>query len=83
MDRTFLTARITAAKAQIVAYEDAITTLTAGGTLQYSLDTGQSRQSVTRNDVVRLNRQLDALYNRLATLEARLYGLALTARPGY
>jgi len=83
MDRTFIQERIAAVKAEIVAYETAITALTTAGITQYSIDTGQTRQTVTRLDVVRLNSQLDSLYNRLATLEARLYGSSITARPGW
>ena len=83
MDRDFALERITAVKNQIVAYEAAITALTTAGISQYTIDTGQSRQVVTRIDVVRLNTQLDGLYNRLATLEARVYGSSITARPAW
>lgn len=84
MDRAFIKERITATKALIVAYEDAVTALgTQGGVVSYTLDTGQSRQTVTRADISSLNRMLDTLYNRLATFEARLYGASLTARPAW
>lgn len=84
MDRDFIVSRITATKAIITAYEDAITALgTNGGVQSYTLDTGQSRQTVTRADLSSLNNMLDSLYNRLATLEARLYGSAITARPAF
>lgn len=84
MDRAFIKERITATKALIVAYEDAVTALgTQGGVVSYTLDTGQSRQTVTRADISSLNRMLDTLYNRLATFEARLHGAALTARPAW
>lgn len=82
MDREFLAARIVATKALIVAYEDAVAALaTANGVQSYTLDTGQSKQTVTRADIMSLNTTLDSLYNRLATMEARLNGAALTARP--
>ncbi len=84
MDRTFLTERIEATKALIVEYENALTALSASGGVQsYSFDTGQSRQSVTRADIPALSRMLDSLYNRLATLEARLRGGTLIARPDW
>lgn len=84
MDRAFTKERITATKALIVAYEDAVTALgTQGGVVSYTLDTGQSRQTVTRADISSLNRMLDGLYNRLATLEARLNGASITARPAW
>ena len=84
MDRAFILDRITAVKAQIVAYEDAVTALGVNGAVQsYTLDTGQSRQTVTTADLSALQKILDSLYNRLATLEARLYGAASQGRPGW
>lgn len=74
MDTEFLQQRIDATKLAIVAYEDAILQLTTGTVLTYSLDTGQTTQSVTKIDVVRLQAQLDAMYNRLTMLGARLTG---------
>lgn len=82
MDTTFLQARITATQAQIEAYETAITTVSSG-TKSYTLDTGQNRVVVTRQDLSELKTTLDALYNRLAILEARLYGAAGYAQPGW
>lgn len=82
MDREFLAARIVVTKALIVAYEDAVLALSvANGVQSYTIDTGQSKQTVTRTDLSQLNAMLDSLYNRLATLEARLNGAALTVRP--
>jgi hypothetical protein len=84
MDRAFTLERITATKAMIVEYENAVTALgTQGGVQSYTLDTGQSRQTVTRADIPALNGMLDSLYNRLATLEARVYGGTVTARPAW
>lgn len=75
MDAAFLQERITATKAQIVAYENAVLALgTAGGVQSYTIDTGQTRQTVTRADLPQLNKMIDSLMNRLATLEARLNG---------
>lgn len=84
MDRAFIQERIVVTKALIVVYEEAVTALgVQGGVLSYTLDTGQSRQTVTRTDIPNLNRMLDSLYNRLATLQARLTGGAVTARPAW
>jgi hypothetical protein len=81
---TFLQERIAATKALIVVYEDALTALVTNGTQRYVLDTGQSRQDVTKIDVPKLNAQLDGLYNRLATQEARLDGRGVvTVRPAW
>lgn len=73
MDREFLEARITATKAAIIALETAIDTLAAGAQ-SFTLDTGQTREVVTKAQLGELNRTLDATYNRLAVLEQRLNG---------
>lgn len=85
MDSAFIQDRITATKALIVAYEDAVTVLgTDGGTQAYTIDTGQTRTTVTRADIPKLNDMIDGLYNRLTTLEARLNGTGtLIGRPGW
>ena len=83
MDRAFIQDRITATKAQIVAYENAATAL-AAGVQSYTLDTGQSRQTVTKLDISALQKTIDSLYNRCATLEARLNGSGtVTTRPAW
>lgn len=83
MDSEFLQQRIEATKALIVAYEDAVTALTTGGVQSYTLDTGQSRQTVTRLEIATLQRNIDSLYNRLVTLQARLNGGAVSVRPAW
>lgn len=84
MNAAFIQARITATQNQIVAYEAAIDALVSGGVQQYSIDTGQTRQSATRLDLPALQKTLDSLYNRCATLEARLNGSGtVTARPAW
>ncbi len=77
MDRAFIQARIDATKAQIIAYEDAVLAL-AGGVQSYTLDTGQSSQQVTKLNLNSLNSTVASLYNRCATLEARLNGSGVT-----
>lgn len=83
MDLTFIQGRIDATKLQIVAYEDAALAL-AGGVQSYTLDTGQSRQTVTKLDLSAIQNTIDSLYNRCATLEARLNGSGtVTVRPAW
>ena len=77
-DKDFLQDRIDKTKALIILYEDAVTSLVTGKILSYTIDTGQTRQTVTKNDVVQLNTQIDSLYNRLATLCTRLDGSGTT-----
>ena len=84
MDKSFLHSRIEATKKLIVAYEQAIEALSGLGAQSYTLDTGQSRQTVTRLDLRALNSTLDSLYNRHATLNARLHGSgSIYMRPGW
>ena len=85
MDATFIQGRIDATKLLIVAYEDAVLALAANNGVQsYTLDTRQDRQTVTRYDLPSLNRMVGSLYNRCATLEARLNGSGVViARPAW
>lgn len=69
-----LQARIAATQALITAYEEAALSLASGAIQSYTLDTGQSRQTVTKFDLDKLEAVLDTLYNRCAMLEARLNG---------
>lgn len=75
--------RIAVIEAQIVAYEDALTAFgDSKGVLSYTIDTGQSRQTVTRSDISSINKTLDSLYNRRATMLARCgQGGVVTVRP--
>lgn len=81
-DSTWLEARIAKTKLMIEAYEDAILALSTGAQ-SYSLDTGQTRQTVTQANLGSMRSTLDALENRLTTLEARLNGAAVIVRPGF
>lgn len=74
MTADFLQQRITSIQAQIVAYENAIIALASGGIQSYTIDTGQSRQTVTKLDLKNLNDVLNSLMNQLAIYEARLTG---------
>jgi hypothetical protein len=79
-----LTARITATEAAIEQYEAAELALTTGGVQSYTIDTGQSRQTVTRANLTEIRNGVDGLYNRRATLIARRDGCgAVIARPGW
>ena len=84
MDATFIQARIAAIKLAVVAYEDASLALATGGVQSYTLDTGQSKQPVTKLDLVNIQSTIDGLMNQLAVYEARLTGNGvLIARPGF
>ena len=84
MDRSFVLDRITATKGLIVAYEGALLALAAGGGVEsYTFDSGQNRQTVTRANIPAMQNMLTALYNQLATLEARVYGGTTLVRPAW
>lgn len=83
IDSTWLDERIAATKTLIVAYEDAILALSTGAQ-QYSLDTGQTRQMVTKAQLPSLRDALSTLENRLAVLDARRNGgSSIVVRPGW
>ncbi len=83
IDCTWLDARIARTKELIVAYEDAIAALGEEGIQSYTLNTGQTTQSVTRANLTSLQSRLDSLENRLATLSARRYGTSRHMVPGW
>jgi len=67
--------RIDATLRLIEAYEEVIEKLlTSNATQSYTLDTGQSRQTVTRADISRLQSDLDVIYNRYDMLCVRKNG---------
>lgn len=74
----FLAEQVAAIKAQITAYNSAILALATGGVQSYQLDTGQTRQLVTKANLATLHTSRDALLNELTTLEARLCGSGVT-----
>jgi hypothetical protein len=82
IDRAWLEARVTATKAAIIATEEAIVALSSGAQ-SYTLDTGQTRQVVSKADVSSLRLQLNELENRLAVLDARLCGASTRVIPGF
>ena len=84
MDPAFLKERLEKTKALIIAYEDAVTAIVSGQVQAYTLDTGQNVQTVTRVNLSLTQKALDILYNRCATMEARLNGSGtLTVRPAW
>lgn len=83
-DYQYLSARIAAAETAIEQYEAAELALTTGGVQSYTIDTGQSRQTVTRVNLTEIRNAIDGLYNRRATLLARRDGCGVTtARPSW
>lgn len=79
----FLQEQIDSTKAQILAYQGAVTAIATGGAQSYTLDTGQSRQTVTKLDLLDLQKTLAALYNQLSTLCARMNGASTLVVPAW
>jgi len=83
-DRQFWLDRIEKTKLLIIAWEDAELALAAGGVQSYTLDTGQTRQTVTKADLGTIRNTIDSLLNRLVTLEARIgNGGVVIVRPAW
>jgi len=82
-DRAWLEERIASKKAAILKFEAALTTL-AGGAQSYSLDTGQTRQTVTRANLTEIRNMIAQLESDIATLQMRLNGSGrFYVRPGW
>jgi hypothetical protein len=82
-DREWLEARLAKTEELIVAYEDAILALSTGTVQSYSLDTGQTRQTVTKQQLSQIKNTLDSLENRRAVLRAQLGCGTVNVRPAY
>lgn len=74
MNSTRLQAIIDKTYIELDAYLAASTALATGGIQSYTLDTGQTRQVVTKLDLEWMQDTINSLLNRCTTLEARLTG---------
>jgi hypothetical protein len=81
-DTIWIEARISATRALIVAYEEAILAVSTGAQ-SYSFDTGQTRQVVSKAQLGSLQLTLARLEARLATYEQRLGCARLYVRPSW
>lgn len=82
-DRTFWQGRLDKKKEQLAAFDDAITAI-AGGAQSYSLDTGQTRQVVTKANLSEMRIMVSKLESEIATLQQRLTGCgSFQARPAW
>lgn len=81
---TFWEDQLAAAKALAAAIQTALIALTIGGVKSYQLDTGQTRQLVTKESVGDLREALSSTLNLVATLEIRLgCGGSTHVKPGF
>ena len=82
IDAAFLEEQIAAIKAMITQYNAAILSL-AQGAQSYTLNTGQTVQTVMRSQLGSLRATRRELYEELATLCARKGGGSTYVRPGW
>ncbi len=73
-DTAWYNTRIAATQALIEAYEAAVLALAIDGVQSYTLNTGQSTQTVTKASIPGMNAAIDVLVNRLTIYEARKNG---------
>ena len=69
---TFLQDRLEATLRQINLYEAALEALMTNAIQSYTIDTGQTKQVVTKADLFKLQQVIDMLYNRYIVIEARI-----------
>jgi hypothetical protein len=81
-DRAYNLERVAATKLLIVKYEQAIDALSTGAQ-SYQLDTGQTRQLVSKAQLGSLQLTLTRLEARLATLQMRSGKARFYVRPGW
>ena len=74
IDSNYLQTRIEKLKLRIESLEDAYLQLASGAIQSYTLDTGQSRQVVSKYDLSTIQNVLDGMYNQLSVMCARLDG---------
>lgn len=68
LDKTFLQARKTALETEITELETALSGLATGAIQQYSLNTGQTVEAVTKVNMGTINRVLEGKYALLQTV---------------
>jgi hypothetical protein len=81
-DRQWILDRIEATKALIIKYEDAVDSLSTGAQ-SYQIDTGQTRQFVTKAQLGSIQLTISRLESRLSTYQMRLGCARLYVRPGW
>lgn len=81
-ETTFIESRITAAQAALTQVDAAIATVLGGGQ-SYSLDSGQTRQTVQRGSLESLQKLKEHYENQILVLNRRLCGSATIMQPGW
>ena len=71
-DTAFLEQQLSDVEAAIAAFRAALLALATGGVQSYMLDTGQTRQTVTKANLTEMRRAVDSMMNERAVLRAQL-----------
>lgn len=82
-DDAFWEQRLAAKKALILQLDTAVSAV-AGGAQSYSIDTGQTRQTVTKSNLTEMRNFIAQLEAEISTLQQRLSGCGrFIARPAW
>ena len=79
---TYIQTQIDSIKTIIEAYQVAILALATGTVDRYTINTGQTTQSVTKRDLSRMRLELNGLMSDLQTWDDMLNGTGLYVRGG-
>lgn len=83
MNDQFIQDRITACQDQIVALDGAILGLSSGKIKSYALNTGQTTETVSKKDILRLQEAKQDIINECTMWEVRLNGGSILVQPGW
>lgn len=84
MDATFIQARITYFETLIPILESAVEAVATGTVQSYTINTGQTTETVNKKNLMSYTNRLDWAYQRLDYWYIRLNGGAtIQVRPGY
>ena len=74
MNATYATARVAYFESLIAVFESALTALADESIKSYTIDTGQTKESVTRKDISSIQKRLDWAYMMYEFWYTRRYG---------
>lgn len=77
-DREFWQGRLDQKKALLLLYDAAIDALVVQEMESYTLDTGQTRTTVTKLNVPKMQEMVENLENQIAVLQTRITGCGTT-----
>jgi hypothetical protein len=81
-EENFILRRLEAVEELIIKLDAAMLAVSSGAT-SYSIDTGQTRQSVTKAPPGELRNSMNDALNLRSVLKAQLEGKAVNVRPGW